>query len=302
MYPEIRMKELKQILSFLRTQPYSPQTVDNYRRHLERLHRFLLARELDIGDLTQEDFIDFLEEQNWGQNFRRQSLYAAKAFLRHYYGPDHPVMSMSIPRTRSRTLRTLNSEEIKKVLDSLDLDKITGVRNYAIICLMVDTGLRASEVCRLKILDLSTEKGTLQVRIKGGDFATALFSRYTAAYLEDWLTLRLDYVKTGVQEVFIGVRGSTAGYKMTRSGLKSNFRRIARNAGVEHFSPHALRRAMATIMIGEQNVSTRIVQMAGRWKDSRQVEHYSRALSVERVRPHLTMQHIIDAAGVSDYE
>ena len=294
MYPEIRMEDLKKVYEFLRTRGYSKDTINNYRRHLERFHRWLTREGGELSELDASEFMNYLDEQTtWGYSQKRQALSAVKAFVRYSIGPDHPVLRLRVKRARPKLQRTLTADEVKQVLASIDLDKVTGIRNYAMVALMVDTGLRASEVCRLAIKDISLEQCLFQVLIKGGRYELAVFTPFTRDYLAWWLEVREGYVKPGVDTVFIGIRGGAAGQPMTRSGLKTNFMLLAKKAEVEHFSPHALRRTMATLMIGENQAPNRIAQISGRWQDGRQVEHYSRALGIEEVRPFLAMNAII---------
>jgi len=290
LYPEIRVKDKKDIHVFLRTQPYSADTMRNYRLHLEKLHRWLLHQKIEFKDMIGDDFLGYLEEKTtWGAHYKRQALSAAKAYAREKYGNEHSIMSLRVKRPPTKMQRTLTVEEISQVLDSIDLDKILGIRNYATLCLMVDTGLRATEICRLEIQDVDLDKCTLQVQQKGGGYRMAAFTAYTCDFLLDWLTMRESYAKIGVKAVFVAVIGDSAGNPMTRSGLKSNFRHLARRAGVKHFSPHALRRTMATIMVGVNKAPNRIAQISGGWKDGKQVETYTKALGIESTRQFLAM-------------
>lgn len=295
MYPQIRMNDKENIRSFLITQKYRPDTISTYRRHLELLHRWLAHKNLSLEHLTPEQFLDFLDEHDWGKARRRQSLCALRAFVGKKYGSQHPIMELQLPRSQVKTQRTLTVDEVKKVLDSISLDNGKGARNYALVCLMIDTGLRASEVCRLEVRDLFLDKLSLQVEQKGGTFRMAAFTPYTRDFLEDWLTIREVYARD-TRAVFVGVNGSTPGKQMTRHGLRANFRRMAKKAGVDHFSPHSLRRTMATIMIGVNHAPNRITQISGGWSSSDMVDRYTRALGIDETRPFLAMHAVMNEA------
>jgi integrase len=150
----------------------------------------------------------------------------------------------------------------------------------------VNTGLRASEVCRLEVQHLDLANRKLTVRIKGGRWGDGFFSVPTRVRLRYWLYLRRRLASPGVETVFVSVGGERRGSSLTPDGLRAIFRQMAAALGMRHFSPHSLRRSMACICL-ENGASSRVVQLAGRWRSISMVETYSRALSGEVVDAYL---------------
>lgn len=93
-----------------------------------------------------------------------------RAYLRFraVHGDHTEALIAAVPRVALRgttPLHTaLNDVEIERFLASFDCTGIEGSRNYAIACCLVDLGLRAGEVARLKLDDLDWRAGTLQMR------------------------------------------------------------------------------------------------------------------------------------------
>lgn len=157
-----------------------------------------------------------------------------------------------------------------------------GLRNLALVSLLVDSGLRAAEICRLQVENVDLKLGLLVVVMKGGDEDIACFGETTAKRLEEWLGVQV--AADGIETVFVSVGGITPRQPLTTSGLRNILRRLGEKAGVKGVSPHAFRRAFACIST-EAGAPSRVVQAIGGWNDIRMVERYTKALRVRKLYP-----------------
>jgi site-specific recombinase XerD len=94
--------------------------------------------------------------------------------VRHRYLQATPFAHLLLPQVENRLLRPLEPEEWEQLLLACHLPKETGVlaerataRNRAILWVLFETGMRASEVCGLRLVDVDREQGILRVRGKG---------------------------------------------------------------------------------------------------------------------------------------
>lgn len=129
---------------------------------------------------------------------------------------------------------TWTLDEIRALLDSCDSDP-AGLRDRAIMILMLDTGLRAGEVVALTpaCLTLNGDRGCVRVRAEWAKSArgrTAPVYRDTVAALCDWLDVR----PAGARTVFVALDGHRVptDRPLTASGLNQALRARARLAGV----------------------------------------------------------------------
>ena len=226
----------------------------------------------------------WLSARGWQGSSRYLAACALRAFVRWCYGEGHPVLALRVHRPRSRAQRTLTLDQARKLILSIDTARRSGLRNLALVTLMLDTGFRAAEVCALKIERLDLERRTAWAIVKGGDWGEGAFSEYTAACLEAWLAVRKKIARPGVANVFIGCETSV-GKPLTPGGLRSIFRKLGEKAGLGLISPHDLRRTFCTLAL-EGGAPTRIVQEAGRWKSLEMVTLYSRALAAHAIDPY----------------
>ena len=138
-----------------------PKTVETYTRAVRQLLSYLQAR--GITQPTREDIIAFREElkatghkPTTVQNY----ITAARGFFQwleqeHIY-PDVTAHVMGAKLNKEHKKDYLNSRQVKAILGKIDRGSLQGLRNYAIMVLMITGGLRTIEVSRANIEDLRT--------------------------------------------------------------------------------------------------------------------------------------------------
>jgi len=263
-----------------------PRTKHLYKQILEELATWLRAKRLRLRDLSRGQFDQFLRDHpEWGNSTQRNALCAVKKYLRWDGQRDHTLLDMKIRHVDPGPQRTPEPEETRALLAALNPKTAAGCRDAAWIILALETGLRASEICRLKVEDLDLEACRLFVYQKGQRPRHAVFPEELAELLREWLTLRKRYAANGTKEVFVSVGGPSPGKPLTRHGLKTILRKLSKKAGVDLISPHALRRAFACDAV-RRNVSMRLIMAQGGWKTSTMVTRYTRAISAEDYRGH----------------
>lgn len=151
------------------------------------------------------------------------------------------------------------------------------VRDRAMIVLLVDTGLRAMELCGIQLSNVSLHAHKISIIGTGGEKEEVFFSHQTALYLKEWWKVRAS-MNVHHDYLFVGIGGLTPGQPLTPRGLRIILKKLGKKAGTEQVHhPHAFRRSFATLRI-KQGQSTRSVQRLGRWKNLATFERYTQAL------------------------
>jgi site-specific recombinase XerD len=118
----------------------------------------------------------------------------------------------------------------------------TGIRDRLILLILLDTGLRASELLALNFENVNPVTGILQIMHGKGD-------KFRVVYLgrRSRMVLRSYYQKIKHHEgaLIIGIHGERLEY----TGLRQVLRRRAKTAGVVYQSPHSFRRLFALTML-----------------------------------------------------
>jgi integrase/recombinase XerD len=165
------------------------------------------------------------------------------------FDPSAGVSLPKIPKTLSRDIPTLN--EVDRILSCIDKSIKWGLRDYAIIETLYSSGLRSSELVKLKLEDIDFENRFLTVR--KGKFdkpRTVPLSNSTILALSEYIEKnRPGFVKNGKDEGFIFL-SSRGGGKLITVSINTIVQVYAKKAGIKkHLIPHSFRYACATHML-----------------------------------------------------
>ena len=249
-----------------RTEGKSPQTIRWYNLSLRQFHRFLTeskkATQLDgIGELEVREFILYLQnKRKWQDNpyvpIQRGKLEAIsvqtyiralRAFFnwlyREGYTEENRLARLKPPKAPTKVVEVLSPEEIARVLGSVDTNVACGARDYAILMLLLDTGLRSSELRNAELRDVDIESGYLKVMGKGGKERIVPFgASVQKALLRYLLHFRPEPFNISIQSFFLTLDGRP----LSENTLKMVFRRVAGKSGVSRLHPHLCRHTFAT--------------------------------------------------------
>jgi integrase len=196
-------------------------------------------------------------------------------------GEPSPMAGIPRPGGSSPLVPVLTPEQIEKVLDAAKsaASPKEAARNYAIVWLMIESGLRRFELSALDLADIDLKAGTAMIRKgKGGKARTVTFGPSTAKALWKWLKVR------GREDgpLFTNVKGRTvmASGRLTENGLSQLLARIRDASGVQ-VRPHMLRHSWAHYNLANGMNEHDIANLAG-WSSIRMLERYGAALAQER--------------------
>lgn len=240
-------------LTHHRASGHSPATVKRYTHTFRLFERFLTAEGLpaDVTALTSATmrrFSVWLQETpvrtRDGQTTRAPAgahahLRDLRAFTRWLNDEEllDRAVRVPMPRLPKRLFPILSDDELRRVWGSRYMTGRSGlaVRNRALLGLMLDTGLRREEVASLTLPSLDRQNCLLTVIGKGDKERRVPFSTGVARQLDEW----------------IGRRGPEDGplFWLTGAGVRTVFRKIQVELGLDHFHPHQLRHQAATMMV-----------------------------------------------------
>ncbi len=241
-----------------RTEGKSPRTVGWYNEvlglFLDWLTKNGLSTGLDqIGEPEVRSFVLHLQ-QTPGRTGKPQSSHsinnrvrALRAFFawmdRKGFTEINRLKDMRPPKTVERVIEPLTEAEINAVLTSINASTVLGSRNYAILSLMLDTGLRLSETANLMTGDVHLEDRYVKVLGKGSKERFVAFGAACQRSLIDYsMHFRVEPAHDRIVEYFLGIDG----YPLSPAGVKSFITRVGRSAGVPRLHPHLLRHTYAT--------------------------------------------------------
>jgi len=164
-----------------------------------------------------------------------------------------------IHRTSGLGFHVFTQDEIRRLQAAAQ-----GPRDVALVLLLLDTGLRATEVCGLVWGDLDLVARRANVRAenaKGGRVRAVHWSRRTGSALWRWIQA------LGGQDpdapVFPSIGNKSRGQALTRVGLGKLCARLGADAAVPHCHPHTFRHTFATLFLLSGGQQRTLMELMG---------------------------------------
>ncbi|MDR1589214.1 MAG: tyrosine recombinase XerC [Oscillospiraceae bacterium] len=271
---------------------HSKKTVDEYYLDLRTFFRFmklykanlpldtdfstLSISDIDLGfvkSITLSDIYEYLaflsrDRPNTTGGGSGYGLSAASrsrkiAVIRSYYKyltvkthqlDSNPVQDLDSPKSAKTLPRFLNLEESKQLLSSSG-EGANADRDYCILTIFLNCGLRISELVGLNLTDISSD--SLRVTGKGNKQRIVFINDACAEAINAYLSVRKDIAAIDKRAFFLSSRRT----RMSRSTVHALVKKHLLEAGLERskYSSHKLRHTAATLML-RNGVDVRTLQ------------------------------------------
>ena len=275
----------------LTIQVCSKKTVDEYLSDLRLFFKYIYAQRngidplddafagIDISTLsndfifsvtTSEIYNFFVYVSNDRRNkscARSRKLSAIKAFYKYVCTKRHlmeknPAIDIESPKKKQTLPKFLSVEESLNLLSAVENDKEskTRERDYAIITLFLNCGMRLSELVGINLNDMDKDMRSLRVLGKGSKERIVYLNDACKSALSRYLEIRLSekYKAVNVPALFISKQ-----YKrISNKTVQWLVYKYLAAAGLEykHFSTHKLRHTAATLMYQTGKVDVRVLK------------------------------------------
>lgn len=269
----------------------SEMTVCEYLQDLRTFFRFFIARREDL-DLSAEEFeklsissiceddvkqvneriiIEFLmfatTSRRNSPTTRMRKLSALRSFFHYAYAKAHiidrdPTENIDAPKKGSTLPKYLTTEEAVTLLETVrgDIESKTVTRDYAIICLFLNTGMRLSELVGLNLESFDGQLTTVKVLGKGNKERVIYLNKAARLAIQDYLKERLDpkHIRTSEHAFFLSSREQRISRK-TVQWIVNKYLTMA-GYGSKGLSVHKLRHTAATLMYQSGKVDIRVLK------------------------------------------
>ena len=234
----------------------------------------LSIKEIDITDVravTQKLIIEFLmfsglEREN-SPTTRMRKLSSLRSFYRYAHAKEHlvdvnPTADIDAPKKAKTLPKYLTVEEAVRLLEAIrgDTESKTVVRDYAIVALFLNTGMRLSELVGLNLQSFDSELNFVKVLGKGRKERIVYLNSAARVALEDYLRIRLDpkHVRTSDNAFFLSGREQ----RISAKTVQFIVYKYLKLAGLESkgLSVHKLRHTAATLMYQSGKVDIRVLK------------------------------------------
>ena len=156
----------------------------------------------------------------------------------------NPFSRVKIPRPSRKVIPTFSDSQIQQLLDAVDTRTTEGYRDYTIILILLDTGIRVSELCYLKLDDAWLEDGMLKILGKGNKERLIPIGKQVQRRLWRYINrYRPEPAMPSCNLLFL----TREGRPLTKDRVEKILTRYGRKAGLTgvRCSPHTLRHSAA---------------------------------------------------------
>ncbi|MFW6139807.1 MAG: site-specific tyrosine recombinase XerD [Acidobacteriota bacterium] len=242
----------------------SQNTVISYSQDLRKFFIFLKEKKMNYLKAEEKDIIKFIHKQS-RSGLSSRSIARIISSIRAFYRflvlesflKKSPLENISSPKAWLSLPKVLKVSEVEKLLNQPDEKKAHGVRDKSMMELLYATGLRVSELIRLKMDAPNVEDGFLICKGKGSKERIVPMGSSAVLALKKYLNIsRPKLLKGGSEFLFLSQQGKP----FTRQGFWKRLKGYAQKAGLEEkVSPHILRHSFATHLL-ERGADLRSVQ------------------------------------------
>jgi integrase/recombinase XerD len=135
---------------WLTEQKKSPNTIETYKRELEKYHEWLQGRNTDLSHFEKDDiqsYANYLEVKQKSVATIDKTIGVIRTFAKFLGRPELTFGIEIKPVEKNNEIDTLSAEEYDRLLEKVMIDG--DLRNIAIVYVLLHTGIRVSELCKL---------------------------------------------------------------------------------------------------------------------------------------------------------
>ena len=279
----------------------SRKTVEFYKYGLSKFLKYCTLNGIqNVEDITAtiiRKYLLSLEDEGYTPGGIHCKWRAIRCFFNWYEieniqeGWRSPIRNIKVKSPRIEPLEPADIVAVKAILRTCSQKlgdshwqsryQVLNVRDKAIILMLLDTGLRASELLALTLDNINPITGVIQVvHGKGGKSRTVYIGRKTRQHLRRYLKLIDKKIENG--QIFINHKEQP----LTVNGLNQMLAERAKIAGVKKQSPHAFRRLFALTML-RNGVDIYSLQLLMGHADLQVLKRYLKLTQTDTLEAHI---------------
>lgn len=249
---------LEEYLNLEEFRSLSPLTISSKRVTITSFLNYL-------GDNNVKDFHHCIQKNVTGYlsslvNLSPSTISGRTFILRHFFNflnsknlalfSGNELFPVIFTNKRERILSFYSIEEMKRIISSIDRGTPYGKRDFVVVLLAAELGIRSGDIIRLKISDIHWERNTIEFV----QYKTKIFNQLPL--LENIKYALIDYLKNGrpesnLKNVFIGIKNG--GKPLTNTCIHQIVSKYFQKADIDiserKHGPHALRHSLASSML-----------------------------------------------------
>lgn len=241
-------------------------TIEAYRRDVHEFLCFVGSEKWKLEGVGKQELARYIQHLYGHLSARSvmRKIVSLRSFFRFLlldgYVQEDPAETLESPKIWLTLPHYLTEAEVERLLEQPDLSTPHGLRDRAMLEVLYATGLRVSELVRMRLEEINFEVGCLRTFGKGDKERIVPLGNSAMRFVQRYLSdARQHFLHKRAPSPFLFV--TQQGRLMTRQYFWMLVARYGRKSGIEkRLSPHMLRHSFATHLL-EHGADLRAVQM-----------------------------------------
>lgn len=272
----------------LRVEGKSDRTITLYGQSITFFARWIEERGMpaDVDSLSRDNVLDWLDSlrargqsdgtviTRWRGLRRFSSWMLAEGILAR-----DPFEGVTVKKPEAPSVPVFDDDDLRRLIAACKGKEFNDRRDEAFIRLLIDCGLRASELTGIHIDDLDLDGESVVVTGKGSRVRVAYFGAKTSLALDRYLRVRAAHRHASSPNLFLGERGP-----FTTDGVRERLKVRAQMAGIEErVNPHRFRHTNAHDFLLAGGQERDLKRLMG-WRSDAMLERYGASAADYRAR------------------
>ncbi len=208
-----------------------------------------------------------------------------KYFYKRQLIPSNPGELVEMAKIREKNIVRLEEHEVAMLLDNIEngskltkqqqnFNEKTGVRDLALVSLLLGTGIRISECLGLNIADIDFDNNAIRIIRKGGDEDLVYFNDEVRKSMLEYMVLRYDMTAQEGHEnaLFLSLQNR----RITPRAVQNLVKKYAKTASpLKKITPHKLRSTYGTKLYNESGDIYLVATVLGHRDVNTTRKHYA---------------------------
>lgn len=232
-----------------------PHSIRYYLNELKVFERYLVEQDIPTTpdsvtqEVIQRNIILYMKEQGLKTVTINTRLRAIRSYFNFLYKQKHirknPMKNIKLLKDRKEIVQTFSNEQLERLLKQPDLRTFTGLRDYVLMLLFLETGIRVNELIGIDLSDIRLKEGVIHIRnSKTYRERIVPIQKTMREQLEKYIAIRGIVESTSL---FVTIDGTS----LTKRQVQNRISFYGKKASIEgvRCSPHTFRHTFAKLSV-----------------------------------------------------
>jgi integrase/recombinase XerD len=231
----------------------SKNTLDAYRRDIERFEEFIKDRNEDVEKIDVVTMMAYAQEMV-KKGKANSSITRNVVSIRNFYKylinigmiDRNPVETYQVPKVKRNLPMVLMVNEVDKLLNMPDIDTYKGIRDKSMLEIMYATGIKVTELTNLIVYEVNLKLSYIKCKGVKGKERIIPFGSYALKWMEEYLKIRPMINTNNLDYLYLNLHGE----RMTRQGFWKIVKKYAEEADIKKsINSYTLRHSFAVHLL-----------------------------------------------------